>query len=256
MATRRITPYLPAVWTEPLPDRTALAELYHENSKYHRSLMFRLGPQDVPAVSPAMPAGPGLPLPPAGPLALSLGEALSLRKSSRRFSDCDLALALLATILGQSCAIGQYPSAGARYAIQAYLYARRVAGLPAGTYRYEPHQHALIPVPGDAERLRHALLTPGRPEELEAASALLFLVADFPQMAAKYGARGYRFCLQESGHIAQNLQLVTAALGLGSLVMGAFLDDEVHAGLQLDGVEQAVLTVMPIGWTIPEEECE
>ena len=45
----------------------------------------------------------------------------------------------------------------------------------------------------------------------------------------KYGQRGYRYVWIEAGHLAQNLYLVSGALGLASVALGGFFDDEADA---------------------------
>ncbi|MDB4894419.1 MAG: thiopeptide-type bacteriocin biosynthesis domain protein [Firmicutes bacterium] len=244
--------WLPGVWQRALPAQTGLAELYHENSRYHRAVMYRVGPQSphgehAAAAPPASP-GPAVLLLPPGKLTMTIGEALHSRSSLRSYDPTALTAAQLSTLLAHAAGPGRYPSAGGRYAISVCLLAKAVDGLPAGGYRYSPAEQGLLPLPVDPARIMAGLLPPGDPAALATAPLLLLLVADFASMAVKYGARGYRFCLQECGHIAQNVQLVTAAMGLGSLVMGAYLDDELDAGLGLDGVERTVLTVMPVGY--------
>jgi SagB-type dehydrogenase family enzyme len=240
--------WLPAVWQGPLPAQTRLAERYHENSKYHRGLMYRVGPQAPQAESQRTSPPASVLLPPPGPLTMAMGEALQRRCSLRSYRRAALTTAQLSTLLSYGAGPGRYPSAGGRNAISVCLLVQAVDGLLPGGYRYCPSEHGLLPLRIDSARILSGLLPPGDPSALASAPVLLFLVADFDRMATKYGARAYRFCLQECGHIAQNVQLVTAAMGLGSLVMGAYLDDELDTGLGLDGVERTVLTVMPVGY--------
>jgi SagB-type dehydrogenase family enzyme len=75
-----------------------------------------------------------------------------------------------------------------------------------------------------------------------------------PQRAtAKYGSRGYRMALLEAGHASQNLCLAAQGLGLGSLVYGAYYDDELAALLDIDGVTETVVSVMLLGRDAPQE---
>jgi nitroreductase len=50
----------------------------------------------------------------------------------------------------------------------------------------------------------------------------------------------------DAGHAAQNIFLQTVALDLGTVVVGAFMDNEVIKLLNL-GDEEPLL-IMPIGW--------
>jgi SagB-type dehydrogenase family enzyme len=79
------------------------------------------------------------------------------------------------------------------------------------------------------------------------ASVALAISACFERQRIKYGERTYRFALLEAGHLAQNLLLVGTALGLGTLPVGGFLDDEVNDYLRLDGRREAVLYLILMG---------
>jgi SagB-type dehydrogenase family enzyme len=124
------------------------------------------------------------------------------------------------------------PSAGARYPLELHLIVWSVAGLERGTYRYLPSGHSLErtgrPVPPEGV----GTLFLGQPY-LAGASAVTVLAATLPLTLARYGDRGYRYILFEAGHIAQNLNLATSALGLGSLNLGGFLDQAVAQALHL-----------------------
>ncbi|GFP31416.1 hypothetical protein HKBW3C_02397 [Candidatus Hakubella thermalkaliphila] len=50
----------------------------------------------------------------------------------------------------------------------------------------------------------------------------------------------------EPGHVGQNVHLQAVALGLGTVVMGAFRDDQVKEILNLPQDEQP-LYIMPVG---------
>jgi SagB-type dehydrogenase family enzyme len=63
----------------------------------------------------------------------------------------------------------------------------------------------------------------------------------------KYGAKIYRLALLEAGHIAQNLLLTAAALGLAGLPLCGFRDAEISAAAGLDFPQQAVVYAVAIG---------
>ena len=69
----------------------------------------------------------------------------------------------------------------------------------------------------------------------------------FERTMLKYGERGYRFILLEVGFVSMNISLVCEALGLGSCMVGGYLDDELHRFLGIDGASEAVMNVMVIG---------
>jgi SagB-type dehydrogenase family enzyme len=89
------------------------------------------------------------------------------------------------------------------------------------------------------------------PEIVSQASLVVIMVAVFARTCRKYGERGYRFVLLDCGHVAQNLHLVATAIGLGSVGIGGFLDDELNDVLDLDGVGEAVVHTIAVGWPAP-----
>jgi SagB-type dehydrogenase family enzyme len=81
----------------------------------------------------------------------------------------------------------------------------------------------------------------------QAASLTIFITALFERTVFKYGERGYRFILLEAGHVAQNINLVAAALGLGCLNIGGFFDREIDDFLSLDGITHSTIYMIAIG---------
>ncbi|MEM2961284.1 MAG: nitroreductase family protein, partial [Candidatus Bathyarchaeia archaeon] len=58
--------------------------------------------------------------------------------------------------------------------------------------------------------------------------------------------RGIRYVHMEAGHAAQNICLQATAMGLGTVTVGAFHDDQVKLVLGLPENEQP-LYIMPLG---------
>jgi len=263
-------PWIRAQEPSPVPARVySLAELYHQGSKYHRALMVR-EPLDAGAALalPRRTNPRGTPLPPPSPdLALSLGQALRRRRSIRHFKPERLSLQGLADLAfhaagvtaevqfeqgGKSWprALRTYPSGGALYPVELFILPQHVEGMEGGAFCYSPPTHSLVPVvtaPAVATAVGQAMAAPTSVVSLEHAQAVLVLVGAFAVAEAKYGRRGYRFVVQESGHLAQNVLLSAAALGLGAVPLGAFYDDEVNRLLGLNGVRESALYVIPVG---------
>jgi SagB-type dehydrogenase family enzyme len=154
-----------------------------------------------------------------------------------------------ATIDGTPQALRTVPSGGALYPLELYIVAHRVEGLDPALFHYDPLRHGL------------ELLRPlGSPPWLELSpyagplaesAAVVAITAVFWRSRFKYGARAYRFALMEAGHVGQNLLLAAAALGLEAVPLGGFFDREVDGLLGVDGIYEASLYLVPLGYPAP-----
>lgn len=137
-------------------------------------------------------------------------------------------------------AMRTYPSGGAMYPIQLYMYIRGVEGLEEGVYYYAPVQQELYRYRGsleigELERMLPMTLykTDARSSMLEGVSILLFFIADLQYSFRKYGRLSYKLALIEAGHIAQNIQLISTALDKRTLPICGFFADKVEEMLQV-----------------------
>jgi SagB-type dehydrogenase family enzyme len=220
------------------------------------------------AAQESEPAACAVALPEGPALTLELGEALSQRRSQRMYTGDPLDQATLATLLRSGSGItarlpialregGEVtydlrtaPSGGGLYPIELHVAVLRVSGLERGLYRYSPSEDALFPTAG-AQVVTDLLKSFPVPEELislNRASAVILFVGQPWKSMRKYGARGMRFMFFEAGAIAQNIHLATAALGCGSVDCASYYDDEVHELLGIDGLHQAVLHSVVVGF--------
>lgn len=78
------------------------------------------------------------------------------------------------------------------------------------------------------------------------AAAVMVLSGVYERMTTKYGERGIRYVHMEAGHAAQNVYLQAVSLGLSTVVIGAFRDEEVKSLLKMAGGEK-ILYIMPVG---------
>jgi SagB-type dehydrogenase family enzyme len=68
-----------------------------------------------------------------------------------------------------------------------------------------------------------------------------------PRMYYRYGERGYRYLHLDVGHVCQNLYLAAEAIDCGVCAIAAFDDDMMNALLHLDGEDQFVIYMSPVG---------
>jgi SagB-type dehydrogenase family enzyme len=185
-----------------------------------------------------------------------LREALEGRRSLRAYSPEALTLEELSWLLwatqgvqtkGPSAMLRTVPSAGARHAFETYILVNRVESLEQGLYRFMASEH----------RLRIIDLEPGLDDKVTAASlrqatvknsAATFIWVAVPyRMNWRYDERGYRYLHLDVGHVCQNLYLASEAIGCGVCAIGAYDDDAVNTLLGLDGVDQFVIYMAPVG---------
>ena len=72
------------------------------------------------------------------------------------------------------------------------------------------------------------------------------VTAIFERTTQKYRDRGIRYVHMEAGHAAQNVCLQAVSLDLGTVVIGAFNDDEVKKAMHLMATEEP-LYIIPVG---------
>jgi SagB-type dehydrogenase family enzyme len=120
-----------------------------------------------------------------------------------------------------------------------------VNDLAAGIYKYNYHDHTLSQtIAGDKRtELSRAALSQG---SIARAPAVLLFCAVYSRITGKYGDRGIHYTFMEIGHAAQNVCLQAIALDLGTVVIGAFRDDEVKLIADLAADEEPTYLI-PVG---------
>lgn len=182
---------------------------------------------------------------------MTVEEALMKRRSVRDFQDEALKLDDMAQLLwaaqGVSCPTGYRtaPSAGALYPLETYVAVGKVATLRSGIYRYDPRAHQLTMTADGDKRLEICSAALDQ-SAIRKAPVSFILAAVYERTTAKYRDRGIRYVHMEVGHAAQNLCLQAVALGLDTVVIGAFYDDDVKRIMQLPVNEQP-LYIIPVG---------
>jgi SagB-type dehydrogenase family enzyme len=185
---------------------------------------------------------------------MSVEAAISRRRSHREFSEKQLSLQQLAQLAwcAQGITGGQgrkraAPSAGATYPMCVVFAVgqKGVEGLEAGVYRYIPEEHMLKQVGTTDVRRRIAGAALGQ-GFLAEAPVVILLAANYSRTARRYGERARRYVHMEAGHVGQNIHLQAEALGLATVAVGAFDDENVAEVVGLPD-EMAPLYLMPVG---------
>ncbi len=183
---------------------------------------------------------------------LSIEETLLARRSVRSYVDEPLELKWVSQLLWAAQGITYEargfrtaPSAGATFPLEIYLAAGKVNDLRPGLYKYDPSGHLLVRV-GDTDirgNLAGAALGQG---QVRRAPAVIIIAADYNRTAQRYGDRAVRYVHMEVGHAGQNICLQAITYGLGTVIVGAFDDDQVKKVLGLPENEDP-LYLIPVG---------
>ncbi len=182
---------------------------------------------------------------------ISVEKALQERRSIRQYKNQPMSLPELSQLLWAAQGISgsggrrTAPSAGALYPLEVYVVAGKVTGLSAGIYSYDPHKHELSRIAKGDARAELSKAALGQ-SPIKNAAAVLVFSAVYERTTVKYGERGIRYVHMEAGHAAQNVFLQAVSLDLGTVVIGAFQDEQVRAFLHLPEREQP-LYIMPVG---------
>jgi len=83
-------------------------------------------------------------------------------------------------------------------------------------------------------------------ESIYEAKVDIVICAVYERTLSRYGARGERYVHMEVGHAGQNIYLQVTSLGLATVAIGAFYDEQVRNVLQLEE-QYKPLYIMPVG---------
>lgn len=205
-----------------------------------------------PIMSHAADAFPGtIKLPhPSYDSKTSIEKTLRERRSIRSYKNVPITISDLSQLLWAAQGISgpgkrTVPSAGALYPLEVSVVAGSVSGLQPGIYVYKPEGHELLRIVDGDRRDDLSKAARGQPT-IRNAPAVLVVSAVYERTTVKYGERGNRYVHMEAGHAAQNVYLQAVSLDLGTVVIGAFDDDEVKRAANLTVREQP-LYLMPVG---------
>lgn len=185
---------------------------------------------------------------------MSLAEAIARRRSIRRFAPQPVSQPQLSQILwaaqGTSDTSWEYravPSAGATYPLEIFVVCGTncIEGIGSGIYHYNTDSHSLTLRHKEDMRLELARAALDQ-EFIYEAPVDIVICAVYERTLSRYGARGERYVHMEVGHAGQNIYLQVTSLGLATVVIGAFYDEQVRNVLQLEE-QYKPLYIMPVG---------
>jgi len=182
----------------------------------------------------------------------SVEKTLLERRSVRNYKDEALTLAEVSQLLWAAQGITDKagglrtaPSAGALYPLETYLVAGKVTGLSSCLYKYKPRGHELEKIADGDKRAELSKAALGQ-SSVKEAPVVIAISAVYTRITGKYGERGIRYTDMEAGHAGENVALQAVALDLGTVMVGAFNDDNVKKVLNLPA-EEKPLYLIPVG---------
>lgn len=188
-----------------------------------------------------------------------LFTAIKKRSSKRVYAGGGIGIDELSLLLKYSCGVTRQdeqgnarraqPSGGGRFPLETYcLLIKPAEGLAPGLFHYDIKNHQLDLLWAKAF-VKEDLDKLATYEFVRDASLLVFLTAVFWRTQNKYGQRGYRFILQESGHISQNIYLLSESLNLKCCALGGsrIFDEQIEKILDIDGITESLVYTLSIG---------
>jgi len=187
----------------------------------------------------------------------NLTELLSRRRSTRQFSGLSISKKELSYLLFSSSGLTRlgeafddsrrpYPSAGARYPLEVYPIILNCEAIKSGLYHYNVKENVLELLL--EENLSKWLIKITGGEKWIANAAVVFIITGvLDRTRIKYGDRGYRYTLIETGHLGQNICLLATELGLGTCPIGGFIDDKINELLDIELQKEFCTYIIAIG---------
>ena len=188
---------------------------------------------------------------------VSVEITIAQRKSRRSYTTEAINLEELSFLLwatqglrGKRSAVRNYrtvPSAGCRHALETYIAAFRVEGIPKAIYRYLPMSHQLVEVTKH-ENLEGLLTQAVLDQSFAGKSAVTFIWTTIPaRMEWRYSRTSYKVIALDAGHVCQNLYLACEAISAGTCAIAAYDQEFADSILGIDGIEEFTIYMAPVG---------
>jgi len=183
--------------------------------------------------------------------------AIRDRKSFRRFLDIpidieELSFLLWATqgvrkISKTGVVLRNVPSAGNRHTFETYIAVLNVKGLESGIYRYLPLEHELLYEFAQSE-MREKISTASLGQAFVGTAPVVFIWTTIPyRMEWRYTNAAHKAIAIDAGHVCQNLYLASKAIGCGTCAIAAYNTDLMNKLIRVDGEEEFVIYLAPVG---------
>jgi len=167
-------------------------------------------------------------------------KAMFARKSQRNFLPIPLTGEEISKLLwssyGKSAHGKVVPSAGAIYPLTIYI------AKEDGIFKYISESHE-IQQAAEGDKRDELSAQALNQSCIRDASAIIIISCNFKKICSRYGERGIRYAYLEAGHAAQNVCLMSSALNLGSVCVGAFNDPGIESICNVSKIEKVIYMV-------------
>ncbi|MFX1448756.1 MAG: SagB/ThcOx family dehydrogenase [Promethearchaeota archaeon] len=185
---------------------------------------------------------------------------INRRMSRRNYTDESLTLEELSFLLwctqgvkrtfkDSAGVLRTVPSAGAKSPFEAYLIINRVEGVEPGLYRYISFKHKLLHI----KRIENAENLIGEltyDQMFVGKGAVIFCWVAIPYRTEwRYTILSHKFIAIDLGHVSENLYLACEAIDLATVAIGYYEQKKFDNLLELDGKNEFVVLVSPVGKT-------
>lgn len=202
-------------------------------------------------------------LPKAKKIRAPIGTTIGLRRSVRKYCENKLSIQELSNLLyyGQGVSdeidmevtlggsskikLRNTPSAGGLYPIQLYFFIKNIESLKNGFYLYYPYIHGIKIINlNDVKEENFAEFG-----NLTSKNVNVFFIYVYNMYvnSRKYGDGGTAFAFIEAGEIAQNIQLISTAMGYGSCDIGGYEKQHLEKLIKIDGLTNQVIHMTIVG---------
>jgi SagB-type dehydrogenase family enzyme len=245
-------------------DKKHVAEVYHQETKYHEREMFRyqkrLDFSHQPsqykayhtekkiAMSPYLPFQSNIFTGEEKPQKIAAweeGVPFGIGHLSRLLYFTNGITGILRYPDGQSTTLRAAPTAGGLFPTEIYIAVRSVSYLTDGIYNFQVRDHSLILVwEGDYWSAFQKYCM--EHEAIAQSNLLVILTAIYQRSTWRYSERGYRRILLDTGHVLGNLTAYAPQEGFTPYPIGGFFDASLNSLLLLDPMEEGVLSVVAL----------
>lgn len=186
-----------------------------------------------------------------------LSKILIDRRSIRQFSGVSMSKDKLSYLLFSSSGLTHlgktideskrsYPSAGGRYPLEIYPIILNCEGIEKGLYHYNVKENSLeLLLKKDLGKW--LTIVTSEAKWIEKSAVVFIITGVLNRTRIKYGDKGYRLALIETGHLSQNILLLATEMGLDSCPLGGFIDKDVNNLLDVDLQKEVALYMIAIG---------